>query len=109
MSWCEFKDDSFIFKSNKMVCTIITKDDENIYRPKGNLSVFYENLKNNLPCTMNFDYNNKNMTISYPAYNYDFYSKENVKFEIDGVNIIVSYDNCFEAICDFLKQFQFIM
>ena len=108
--WCEFKDDTLLFKSNKLTCEILTKDDDdNIYRPKGNLSEFYENLKNKSPCTINFDNKDKIMTISYPEYGYGFNSKDNVKFEINGVIIIVSYDLCFEAICEFLKQFQFVM
>ncbi len=108
--YCEFKDDTIIFKNNKLICEISTKDeDDNIYRPKGCLSDFYENLKNKLQCQMDFDSGNKMMTISYPAYHYDLYGMENVKFEINGVMMIVSYDLCFEAICEFLKQFQFTM
>jgi hypothetical protein len=92
------------------MCTIIVKDeDDDICRPKGNLSEFYNNLKNKLTCTMNFDNKDKNITISYPNYNFTNYSKENVKFEINGVIITIPYDDCFEAICEFLKQFQFVM
>ena len=106
--WCEFKNDTLYFGGNKLACEILTKDeDDNTYRPKGNLSEFYENLKNRLPCEIYFDSKDKIMTISYPKYY--FSSKENVKFEINGVIIIVSYDSCFEAICKFLKQFQFVM
>ena len=111
---CEFKNDTLFIFSNKLTCAILTKDeDDNIYRPKGNLSEFYENLKNKLKCTMNFDCKNKTMTISYPHYNYNYNynsnSNINVKFEIDGVTMIVEYDSCFETICEFLKQFQFVM
>ena len=106
--WCEFKNDTLFFGSNKLACEIFTKDeDDNIYRPKGNLSEFYENLKNKSECTMNFDSKDKIMTISYPKYNNN--SKDNIKFEINGIIIIASYDSCFEAICEFLKQFQFVM
>ena len=107
---CEFKDDTLFFKSNKLTCAILTKDeDDNIYRPKGNLSQFYEKLKNKLDCSMDFDCKNKTMTISYPHYNHNYNSNKNVKFEIDGVTMIVEYDSCFEEICEFLKQFQFVM
>lgn len=108
--WCEFKDDTIYFKSNKLTCAIFTKDeDDNIYRPKGNLVEFYANLKNKLECTMYFDCKDKNMKISYPEYDHNFSSKKHVKFEINGVIILVEYDSCFDAICEFLKQFQFIM
>ncbi len=112
---CEFKEDTLFFKSSKLACTILTKDeDDNIYRPAGNLSEFYENLKNKSKCKINFDCKNKSMTISYPEYDFNWQSnyddhRQNVKFEMDGVIIIVSYDSCFEAICEFLKQFQFTM
>jgi hypothetical protein len=89
---------------------IATKDeDNNIYIPKGNLSEFYENLKNKLPCKMNFVDGDKTIIISYPEHYYSLSSRDNVKFTIDKVNILISYDLCFEAICDFLKQFQFVM
>lgn len=105
---CEFKEDTLCFNSNKFNCSIITRDEEGCsYRSKGNLTEFYENLKNKASCTINFDNNNKIMTISYPEYCYDLYPRENVKFEINGVVVIVPYDSCFEAIRDFLKQFQF--
>lgn len=108
--WCEFKDDTLFFKTNKLTCAILTKDeDDNVYRPKGNLSEFYENLKNKLKCSMYFDCKNKTMTISYPNYDYDYDSNDNVKFEFDGVTVIVAYDSCFDKVRKFLKQFQFVM
>lgn len=108
--WCEFKDDTLFFKSREITCAIITKDeDDNIYRPKGNLSEFYENLKNKETCKMDFDCKNKIMTISYPEYDTDYYSRKNIKFDVDGAIMLVSYDSCFEAMCEFLKQFQFVM
>lgn len=84
-------------------------EDDNMYRPKENLSDFYENLKNKSTCTMNFDCKKKKMTISYPEWDYDYNCKNYVKFNIDGVIMLVSYDSCFEALCEFLKQYQFVM
>lgn len=84
-------------------------EDDNMYRPKENLSDFYENLKNKSTCTMNFDCKKKKMTISYPEWDFDYNSKEYVKFDIDGLIMFITYDSCFEEICAFLKQFQFIM
>jgi len=112
MAWCKFKDDAFIFGSRELTCMIPTKDDEdNIYRPKGNLTEFYENLKNKTECIINFDCKDKNLKISYPHYHpdYSFNHKTNVKFEIDNTIITVSYDVCFDEICEFLKQFKFVM
>jgi len=108
--WCEFRNDAFIFGSNRLTCKVITKDDEdNIYRPKENLSEFYEKLKNKLECKMSFDCKNKVMTISYPQYDCNYNSRQSVKFEIEDLIITTPYDSCFEAICEFLKQFQFVM
>jgi hypothetical protein len=100
---CEFKNDTFYFKSNKIKCAISTED----YRPKGNLSEFYHRLKNKLSCTIDFNNNDKMITISYPQYCYDYYSNNNIKIEMDGVIVIVSYDSCFEVICEFLNNFVF--
>ena len=106
--WCKFEDNAFSFQCNKLTCIVPTKDDDdNIYRPKGNLTEFYENLKNKLKCKMDFDNKDKIITISYPEYTYDH--KELVKFDVNGTTIILPYDLCFEEICEFLKEFQFIM
>ena len=67
------------FKSNKLICKINTKDEDHMYRPNGNLSEFYENLRDKLPCKIIFDNKDNMMTIFYPKYEY---GSKGVGFEI---------------------------
>lgn len=113
---CTYEDDQFVFQLDNIKCVIATKDEDgNTLRPNGNLSKFYEELRNQFHCEMEFDSKNNILLITYDKCDYFSHYKDvcncdrKVTFSSGNTTISLPHELCFDAICNFLKQFRFVI
>ena len=116
---CVFEGNKFIFTSDNFKCIIPTSNKyRDSFRPAKNVSEFYNGLIKGYNCEMDFDLDNSILTITHPdceRHSFGCECVKNIEFKMSykdatlDTTIIISRELCVEAICEFLKQFRFII